>query len=97
MITINQSVNVAFIAIEFEDAITLLPLMDSLVDEINTFHREIQLFLKLSKETESIPGEIKMARECLPESYAQYQVLYKLGFRANHKFASDFDINDYID
>lgn len=75
MISKVQNTEVIFHAVEATDILTLTPLMDKLVKEINEYHKYI-------KENEDKPDDywIKEYKNEFPIMIKQYKILSTLGF-----------------
>lgn len=80
MKTINQSVEISFSAIEFKDALIILPIMDELVNNINTKQKSIDEYKSKQEINKQEPYYIKEYREEIPVLLKRYNILSKIGF-----------------
>lgn len=81
--------------IDVKDAITMLSLMNELVNKINMRNETIYSFLNSANEDEEVPFDVAIAREEITTFIKQYEVLSNLGFVATIDFDKTFNISDY--
>ena len=80
MITRDFQVTATLFAVEIEDAITLLPLMDELVSKINNYQDAIDKFTAKEEETCKASYYVNEAYQELPTLIKRYNVLRRIGF-----------------
>lgn len=83
MKTITQSVEVSFNAVDFQDALTILPVMDDLLKRYNDLNKYLHDAYNESKKEEGERKKYWNVRENMSEMkavYNQLKVLLKLGF-----------------
>lgn len=90
MISIKQQVDAIFSALEFRDAIVILPIMDSL-------HHDIKTNVSQYRESSKADGYIQMnIAKRINELYQQYSVLANFGFVSTTPLQVDEEFVDII-
>lgn len=85
MKTVNQNVEIAFKAIDFSDALIMLPVMDKIVEDINNYQKAIDNNNQNDKENLWLVEE---AEKKLPTLIKRYNLLSRLGFVSQIDFIS---------
>lgn len=90
MISIKQQVDAIFSALEFRDAIVILPIMDQL-------HRDIKTNVSKYRESSKAEGYIQVnIAKRINELYQQYSVLASCGFVSTTPLQVDEEFVDII-
>lgn len=80
MKSINQSVEVVFNAIDFSDAVIILPIMDDLISKINEKQKAIDYYNNNPAKDNKEPNYVNEYKNEISILIKQYNVLSRIGF-----------------